>query len=384
MQSSHLSFQEFYTALAISKCGRAISKERTAAGDNKEQTHAADAAPPWRFSAWWSNTLRLGIEMGDDFRIGLVHVAGLVTDVSYELGSFEGKRLSGVTVSPAARQLQAAGKEGIPVPAPATIRSKSCQYPLPLFPLLDLTGRIGGHRPTALLAVSEMMRLFASVDLTACSITDTEAQVHAATTLHLLSTIGHPCALLLRLFHPRVQSQSPSQPPLSMMCVLQVFIAALHMCPSITRLNLGYNTFREETSVQFIKALENKQLQSLGLEALAIGVEGARAVASLVRSSAVKKMDLRSNRLAGMWRKHETYGALLGTYSTEGFQLIVDELAVNSTLLTLELGRNQLGDSGAALLATALKKNCVLESLGLAGTESAQGRHRPLGWHRVQ
>ena len=174
--------------------------------------------------------------MGDDFRIGLVHVAGLVTDVSYELGSFEGKRLSGVTVSPAARQLQAAGKEGIPVPAPATIRSKSCQYPLPLFPLLDLKGRIGGHRPTALLAVSEMMAS-SSVDLTACP-SNTEAQ-HAAT-CHLLSTIGHPCALLLR-FH-LVQSS-----PLSMMCVLQVFIAALPV-PSITRLNLGYNTFREETS----------------------------------------------------------------------------------------------------------------------------------------
>lgn len=62
MQSSHLSFQEFYTAKALSS------------GVYLLPAHAAE---PWRWSAWWSNTLRLGLEMGERFARGLLAAMGL-------------------------------------------------------------------------------------------------------------------------------------------------------------------------------------------------------------------------------------------------------------------------------------------------------------------
>ena len=58
MQSSHLSFQEFY-------CARAIHKGMVLPGE-----------PPWRWSAWWANCLRLGIESGEGFGVGLMRAAG--------------------------------------------------------------------------------------------------------------------------------------------------------------------------------------------------------------------------------------------------------------------------------------------------------------------
>ena len=57
VQSSHLSFQEYFAARAI--C-----------------TGARLPGPPWRWSAWWRNTLMLGSELGDDFGVGLLRAAG--------------------------------------------------------------------------------------------------------------------------------------------------------------------------------------------------------------------------------------------------------------------------------------------------------------------
>ena len=58
MQSSHLSFQEFYAARAIRK-GQHLSRD----------------VLPWVWQAWWANCLRLGQEMGDDFYQGLCRAA---------------------------------------------------------------------------------------------------------------------------------------------------------------------------------------------------------------------------------------------------------------------------------------------------------------------
>ena len=47
MQSSHLSFQEYFAACSICE-GRRLA-----------------GSPPWQWTVWWANALRLGIEMGD-------------------------------------------------------------------------------------------------------------------------------------------------------------------------------------------------------------------------------------------------------------------------------------------------------------------------------
>ena len=62
MQSSHLSFQEFYAARAICS-GTALSGQ-----------------PPWQWEAWWGNALRLGREMGEMFGKGLLCAAGVEGD----------------------------------------------------------------------------------------------------------------------------------------------------------------------------------------------------------------------------------------------------------------------------------------------------------------
>jgi len=60
MQSSHLSFQEFFAVKAISR-GRRFPDTAT---------------PPWQFTAWWANGLRLGGELGESFQRGLAASVG--------------------------------------------------------------------------------------------------------------------------------------------------------------------------------------------------------------------------------------------------------------------------------------------------------------------
>ena len=95
VQSSHLSFQEYYCARAI-RDGRPLP---------------SSSASPWRWEAWWHNTLKLGSEMGEAFGAGLVKATG-----------------------------------------------QSSEH-------IELNGKIGGHRPTGLLAVSQLMRGAASVNI---------------------------------------------------------------------------------------------------------------------------------------------------------------------------------------------------------------------------
>lgn len=79
MQASHLSFQEFFAA-------------RTICEGEKLPT------PPWQWSAWWLNTLRLGAEMGDTFRHGLLRAAGVENGHIDIGGSFGSDAATGMKV----------------------------------------------------------------------------------------------------------------------------------------------------------------------------------------------------------------------------------------------------------------------------------------------
>ena len=73
LQSSHLSFQEFYAARAISDGSGLL-----VAGD-----------PPWRWSVWWANALSLGEQIGLSFGQMLPAAAGVLgssLDLSRQLG----------------------------------------------------------------------------------------------------------------------------------------------------------------------------------------------------------------------------------------------------------------------------------------------------------
>ena len=72
LQSSHLSFQDYFAALALAS----------------EGTHLT-GAPPWQWSAWWANAVRLGTEMGPPFGRGLKRAAGVTADkleLNHKLG----------------------------------------------------------------------------------------------------------------------------------------------------------------------------------------------------------------------------------------------------------------------------------------------------------
>ena len=72
LQSSHLSFQEYFAARTLCEKGTVLS-----------------GALPWQWPAWWSNALKLGAEMGDPFRRGLLRSAGVTgdaLDLSQKLG----------------------------------------------------------------------------------------------------------------------------------------------------------------------------------------------------------------------------------------------------------------------------------------------------------
>ena len=58
VQASHLSFQEYFAAKAIS-AGRPLP-----------------GPPPWEWGPWWANTLKLGLELGDKFLQGLARASG--------------------------------------------------------------------------------------------------------------------------------------------------------------------------------------------------------------------------------------------------------------------------------------------------------------------
>ena len=74
MQSSHLSFQEYFAARAV-----CTGKHRLPEG----------SPPPWQWPQWWANAVRLGVEMGDAFGRGVLQaagVAGAALDLKGKLG----------------------------------------------------------------------------------------------------------------------------------------------------------------------------------------------------------------------------------------------------------------------------------------------------------
>ena len=72
LQSSHLSFQEYFAARALCEEGTKLS-----------------GTPPWQWPGWWANAVELGAEMGDSFGRGLLRAAGVTgdtLDLSQKLG----------------------------------------------------------------------------------------------------------------------------------------------------------------------------------------------------------------------------------------------------------------------------------------------------------
>ena len=184
MQASFPFLQEFFSARALCK-GRALPGE-----------------PPWRWSAWWSNTLRLGSEMGKSFGSGLVR-----------------STCSGLK--------------------------------------LDLAGQVAGHRPTSIAAISQLMLGVMSMDLSQNCITIEELKIlakalqNSATLLELSlskNSLGDEGAAILsahiaesklmslNLFGSGIKEEGA-----------KALASVISSSTSLTHLNLQYNAVRGET-----------------------------------------------------------------------------------------------------------------------------------------
>ena len=112
---------------------------------------------PWKFTSWWSNVLKLGDEMGLGFRRNMLRydsalMASLMASLSDGLSGGFSDGLSGGLSDDLSDDLlsfpmlprRAAGIEDLD---------------------LDLSSQIDGHRPTALLAVRQLMSVLINLDL---------------------------------------------------------------------------------------------------------------------------------------------------------------------------------------------------------------------------
>jgi hypothetical protein len=188
MQSAHLSFQEYCAARALF-CGMALP-----------------GSPPWRWSAWWANTLQLGKELGGGFGRGLAKSAGVG-------------------------------------------------------PRLDLSAQIGGYRPVSVSAVAQLLGGVEALDLSANALSPSEAvtvarAVQSSPSLTALSLARNPIgdegavalagALVrggqlqeLNLFGTGVSERG-----------CRALVAAVATSRTLTRLNLQFNALKGRVELE--------------------------------------------------------------------------------------------------------------------------------------
>ena len=252
MQSSHLSFQEYFTAVQICT-GRALP---------------SSAAPPWRWEAWWLNTLRLGAEMGECFGRGLKVAAGEQGDS------------------------------------------------------LNLKGRVGGHLPTALLAVSQLMRGLVSINLSSNALTPTHGLAIAegvrtsACLESLLLASNQLCGVCFD--NGRFSGEYDASG-------IQAIAQALHASGSLTRLDLSQNSL----GVSYVNGKRAASMEGVSVIAQAVG-----------SSSSLTEVNVSYNSIGPM-----------------GGKVIADAVASSKTLTQLDISGNLIGLKGGRAICDALETN---------------------------
>ena len=374
LQSSHLSFQEYFAARALCQEGTKLS-----------------GTPPWQWPAWWANAVELGAQMGDDFGRGLLRAAGVTgdtLDLSQKLGGDPPtvRRVLAAVVASAgklrtldlsqnrldaedARALAPALKttaltslsvaqndivgEAAQQLATAVLSCSSLEVlsGVPIKKLradkltkLDLQGK--GLGVTEGIVLAELIQL--SPVLQNCNLLKNNLDVESAT---MLAKIGAEKGIMLSgmtrdqsLAYFSGQNLGPAD---------TILIASdLKFMAVMTTLDLGGNNIGVEGAKAIAEALKvNAVLTELSLWNNNIGPEGAIAIAEALKVNAVvTTLSLRNN-----------------TIGDEGAKAIAEALKVNAVLTKLELYRNNIGVDGAKAIAEALKVNAVLSKLYLHG-----------------
>ena len=321
VQSSHLSFQEYFTAKAICE-GRRLPQE----------------ALPWRWSSWWANVLRFGQEIDGlmtpeqrealrlnpiGFTHGLHKAAGLGTRL--ELG---GQLLSATRKSidlAISDSAAASGGNGAPTQT----------YTSPEQP------------PPSLAAVVKLMCSGCTYDQVDLS----ENRLTCAEVLHLAKQMRHEGCHVVTLnlssnrFGPRGA------------CAIADLLTT---SPKLVDLNL-HNCNLTFAGTYFVR--EWSDINEKWYASARNGIYDGSAVLKLAKAlplSSLTSLDLGSNELCGV-------DCLDSKYATECFEQLVTALE-KSFVTSLSLRRNSIGDRGAVAIGQALGRT-RLRRLDLWGNQ---------------
>jgi len=414
LQSSHLSFQEYFAARALCEEGTELS-----------------GTLPWQWPAWWANAVELGAQMGDGFGRGLLRAAG-VTDGTLDLSQKLGgdlptvRRVLAAVVAGAVLTSLDVGhnnlneQEALGIVRAARQRNKITN--------LGLSGC--GIGPIGAKAIADYIQFTAVLKTlsVANNNIDGEAAQQLATavlgssSLEVLS--GVPIKELRAGKLTKLDLQGKGLGATEGIVLAEL----MQLSPVLENLSVANNNIDGEGAQQLatavlssaslevfseipIKKLRADALTKLDLRG--VGVSGALVLSDLLKfSSALKSCNLLKNgldvesatmlakigmekgiMLSGMTRdqtKANLHGQKLQSADAiligsdlhfmavlislvlptnlirdDGAKAIAEALKVNAVVTTLALGGNYIGGEGAIAISEALKVNAVLTNLNL-------------------
>jgi NLR family CARD domain-containing protein 3 len=351
LQSSHLSFQEYFAAIALCDEGTKLSLSGTL---------------PWQWSAWWANAVKLGAEIpGDRFGRGLLRAAGVMgdtLDLSQKLGGDRPtvRRVLAAVVASAGELLT-----------------------------LDLSQNELDAEDARALAPALTKTTLARVDVRRNKIAADGAALLSAAVLGNLD-IEIFNEIPIKKMRANLLTELDLDGKDFGVEGGMVVAGLIPVMGGLTSINLRGNqlcgiwndglgtqlgTYTAEGIIAIANALRvNGGLTSLGLSSNQLcgldrdghgtyTAEGITAIADALRvNGGLTSLDLSSNQLCGLGRY---YGR--GTYTAEGITAIADALRVNGALTKLSLAQNKLEEEGTKAICEALEQNTTLKELGISG-----------------
>jgi hypothetical protein len=330
LQSSHLSFQEYFAAIALCDEGTELS-----------------GMPPWQWPVWWANAVKLGAEIpGDRFGRGLLRAAGVTgdtLDLSQKLG---GDR-------PTVRRVLVAV-----VANASELRT------------LNLSQNKLDAEDARALAPT----LMKTTALKNCSLLKNSLDVESAT---MLAKIGTEKGIMLSgMKRDQTVAEFNGQ---GLQPADAILIGSdLQFMAVVTTLDLFNNNIGPEGAIAIAEALKvNAVVTTLALRGNSIGDEGAKAIAEALKVNAVLTLvDLSYNSIGDDGAKAIAEALKVNAVLTvlwlgenyicvDGAKAIAEALKVNAVLTSVDLRSNSIGGDGAKAIAEALKVNAVLTKLDI-------------------
>jgi Ran GTPase-activating protein 1 len=299
LQSSHLSFQEYFAARALCEEGTKLS-----------------GTPPWQWPAWWANAVELGAQMGDGFGRGLLRAAGVTggtLDLSQKLGGDP----------PTVRRVLAAVVAGA-----GKLRT------------LDLSqNKLGAKDAQALAPALMKTTALTSLSVANNNIVGEAAQQLAKAVLNCSSLevlSGVPIKKLRAGKLTKLDLQGKGLGATEGIVLAEL----MQLRPVLNKLILYRNNIGDDGAKAIAEALKvNAVLTTLILDWNNIGAEGAIAIAEALKVNAVVT----------------TLGLGKNNFGDEGAMVIAEALKVNAVLTKFYLWNNNLGDAGEKAVRDAVK-----------------------------